>query len=410
MNCTKSLGMGRAFLETLTLDQQEAFSHGTEAARQGTTAHAAAEVSLRYVMGAATREEFETTLLELTVMPETGEQYTEEMNEAVTLHVDLISQFISERGINSVIVEAGVEAVIPLTGLHDEETYEVRGSADAVVLPVKHGQPLVVADYKHGWMWVDVEENPQIRIYGIGALGLLDTEDLPEEVHYYIVQPNSGGIKHWSESVTDLLDWRDEVLAPALTAALYDDDPMNPAVFAPSEEACVFCPARGNCAALAKQVQDNTAEMFKVINDAEFEDGPGAFPETGTLDDATLGRLLKQAMELESIRKDLKAEAERRLFRGRSLPGFKLVSYTPRREWTADAEEELRDGFPQFFQEKMITPTQALASLSKVQAGEIEGKFVVAPPKRPMIADENDRRKSWVDESANAMFDDLPNE
>jgi hypothetical protein len=234
---------------------------------------------------------------------------------------------------------------------------------------------------------------------------------MPDEIHYYIVQPNSGGIKHWSETVEDLLLWRDEVLAPALTAALYDDAAA-PAEYAPSEEACVFCPARGDCAPLAKKMEDAAAEMFSVIGDAEFENGPGSFPETGTLDDATLGRLLKQATDLEGIRKDLKEEAQRRLLRGRDVPGYKLVSYTPRREWTPNATEELHDDYPHFFKEVMITPTQALELLknAKGEQATVSDAYVVSPPKRPMIAGEGDRRKSWVDESATAMFDDIPNE
>lgn len=411
--CTKSLGASRRFLETLTPNQQAEFAKSSTAARQGTTAHSAGEAELSAILGHTTVAERDATLLELAVIPEDGESYDDEMAEHVSLYVDLISEFIEERGAENVLLEQKLEAAVWLTGDHEGNYYLVRGSADAVINPTKAHKNLVIVDYKHGEADVDVEENDQVRTYALGALGDLTDDDGNltvdlERITYYIVQPRNGGVKMWEESLDALLDWRDETLAPALTAALYDDESAT-AEFVPSDKSCQWCPARGACPALSLQRMEAATELFDVITETEFEEGPGAFPETGLMEDAALGRLLEQVNGLMSIQEDLKAEVQRRLHRGAEIPGFKMVSYTPPRKWKEGAKEDLRERFPELFAEKIITPKQALALLqaSKEEAVEDVTGYIETPDPRPVAAPEMDRRKKWTGEAPESMFTEL---
>lgn len=415
MHCTASLGASRAFLETLTPNQQEQWAGANLAARQGTTAHAAAEVEALAVLGAVDQAEVEATLLELSVNPATeDEAYDEEMAEYITEYVDLVRTYAQDRGNDHVLIEQTVSAVIPLTQAlpNGEDWYEVRGSGDCIVLPTPEDPTLVVDDLKYGdGIDVDVDENPQVRIYALGALGLLVDDEgnliTPvETITYHIVQPRLGGIKTWSEPLADLLQWRDEVLAPALTAALLG--PKAGATFAPSESACQFCPARGGCPALAETRLTQAADLFDVIVEAEFTDGPGAFPETTLLTDTRLGELLSQIKGLTSIYEDLKAEAQRRLYRGDAVPGWGLVNYSPPRKWSEDAAEILAD-VEALWEKKMVSAPQAMALVKKgVEGvdGELIEKLVVKPDKVPVVAPEGDRRSKWVGRPPEAMFDD----
>lgn len=412
MHCTASLGASRAFLETLTPRQQETFAIANLAARQGTTAHAAAEVEARMVLGEVDQSEVDLTLLELSIEPdEAGEAYDDEMAEYITEYVDLVKSYAQDRGDDHVLIEQVVEAAVPLTGMHEGEVYAIRGSGDCIVLPTSEDSSLVVADLKYGnGIDVDVDENPQVRIYALGALGLLVNDDGElitdvEDVTYHIVQPRLGGIKTWSEPLADLLQWRDEVLAPRLTAALFGAD--EGATFAPSETACQFCPARGGCAALAETRLTQAANLFDVIVEAEFVDGPGAFPETGQLTNDRLGELLTQIAGLTDIHKSLKEETERRLFRGEQVAGWQLVNYTPPRKWKDDASERLpREDNPDLWCEpKMVSPTQAEKILGKDVYPQI-AELVDVPDKRPVVAKVGDRRKPWTGRPPEAMFDD----
>lgn len=434
MTCTKSLGMSRRFLESLTRNQQEVYARSSTSARQGTTAHAAGEVELLHTLGRITREERDSALLELSVMPADGEEYTPEMGEHLTLYTDLVEQYIEERGEENVLIESKVEAAVWLTGQRPEgeDVYGVKGSADATILPTKKHPTLVVIDLKYGdGIDVVAEENSQLRHYGLGSLALLTDDDGNltsdvEQVEYVIVQPRAGGIKTWLESLDDLLSWRDDVLAPALTAALYDDE-QSPATFAPTgtpeaggKDPCQWCPAVGSCPALIAARVEQATELFTVVTETEYEEGPGAIPETGALDNDRLGRLLEQANGLVAIRDALKDEAQRRLHRGEDVPGFKLVAYTPPRSWAEDIDDILRELVPEAFVEKKITPKQAEALVTKAvkeggtpkeavadEVAAVLGGLVVNHDQRPIIAPREDRRKEWAGMAPESMFDEI---
>lgn len=427
MNCTASLGASRRFLETLTPNQQAQFASGSSAARQGTTAHAAAEIEARMILGELDQSEVDVSLLELAIMPlSEGEAYDDEMAEYITEYVDLIRQYVNDRGSDHVLIESRVIASVPLIDIGPAgdpmlgDVYEIPGSADAVAMPTPEDPDLVVVDLKYGdGIDVDVEHNPQARIYGLGALALLvdDEGNLITDVRnvvYHIVQPRLGGIKTWIEPVEDLLAWRDEVLSPALTYAL--NGVAAGATFSPSDETCQWCPAKGSCAALAEQRMTQATELFDTVVEAEFVDGPGAFPETASLSDERLGSLLSQIEGLVKIKDDLKAEAQRRLYRGGSVPGYKLVSYTPPRAWSKDAEHKLaaavgaKRAKSLYKPASLLTPKQALVVLKKEHGidtpEEVLGSLIESPNKRAVVAPVGDRRKDWTGTPPEQMFDD----
>jgi hypothetical protein len=146
--------------------------------------------------------------------------------------------------------------------------------------------------------------------------------------------------------------------------------------------------------------------MFDTMTEHEFEHGPGTFPAATTLTDTRLGELLEQINGLIDIHADLKAEAQRRLVRGDTVPGFKLVSYTPPRRWKADAPNVISPKVPIWKPATLMTPTQALKALKGDDAAlaAIEAQ-VETPEKRPVIAPEHDRRKTWEGRDPEAMFD-----
>lgn len=418
INCTASLGASRTFLETLTPNQQAEFSGASLAARQGTVAHAASEAGLLTALGRASQEELDATLMELAVHPLDGEEYTEEMAEHIGEYVDLMMQIAHERGDDHVLVEHTVEAIIPLVGLHEGETYAVRGSADGVGLPTKDDPNLVVADLKYGnGINVEVEDNSQAKIYALGVLDSLTDDEgyliTPvETITYYIIQPRLGGVKTVTETLDELLDWRDDVLSPALTAALYGED--EGAVFSPSDTACQWCPARGGCAALTEQRFAAASDLFDAVVMEEAE--------PSVLSNERLGDLAAQAATIAKLADELKAEVQRRLYRGTDVPGYHLVNYTPPRYWDEDAKEALSvDLFDDeggigtramreklwVTEPRLLSPTQALA-LFKKDEGALAAlaPLIVAPPKKPVAAPIGDRRSAWTGLAPEAMFAD----
>jgi len=413
MTCTASLGASRRFLETLTPNQQEAFSSGTLAASQGTTAHAAGEAKVNLMLDRITEAEAENILLDLTITPDSaGEAYDSEMEENLDEYV-AYAKILADEG-HEIQVESRVTAAIPLTGSHEGEVYEITGSADLTALPTPADKVLTVTDLKYGnGLDVSVEANPQVRIYALGVLnGLIDDEGFLtvdiDRVEYVIVQPRLGGIKVWSEPLDDLLDWRDEVLSPALTAALYGAD--EGATFVPSDEGCQFCPARGDCAALAQDRMTNAAALFDAVVEAEFNGAEANTLDAGGLDSTTLGQLLAQVTGLTSLKDSLKEEAQRRLHRGEEVPGFWLVNYSPVRTWKADAEQGLAK-LPKKITHTdptLRTPKQVLTLLGK-DGDKVIGDLIDTPEKRPVISTgAKDKRSKWTERAPEDMFGALP--
>lgn len=424
MACTASLAASRAFLETLTANQQAEFAKAGTAARQGTTAHAIGESEARLMLGEITEEEHDNTVLDLTISPPDGEAYDDEMAEYTEEYGDLIRQY-HQNG-HEVIIEAKVTATVELTTVDsdgDHHVHQINGSGDFVALPTKPDPVLTVGDLKYGkGKEVEADENPQTKIYALGVIEMLVERGIDvfdpkviSRVDLIIIQPRLGGIKVWSTTVDDLLDWRDDVLSPALTEAL--GGLKAGAKFVPGEVQCQWCPARGGCAALAEARMDAATELFDVILEAEFEGEE--FPEAVTLTDERLGTLYSQIEGLTKIKDDLKAELQRRLHRGAKVPGYQLVNYTPRSQWKEGAPEALHpDTFDQdvldedtvnrLWKLEILTPTQALKVVGKNDEATVDvlESLIDRPPKRPVVAPEGDRRKTWEGRPPEQMFDD----
>lgn len=424
MTCTASLGANRSFLETLSPNQQKVIANASTAARQGTTAHAAAEALAGVITGAISAEEAEVTMLELAIDPEADDEaYTPEMGEAVSEFVDLV-KILSDEG-RKITLERRVSATIPLMtvdGNGDPNLHEMPGSADLTAEPTPEYPSLVIGDYKHGnGIYVEAEANSQMRIYALAVLEDMADEEgnLPADlvdVEYYIIQPRLGGIKQWTETIDDLIDWRDDVLSPALTEAL--GGLKGGAKFTPSDKACQFCLVRGSCPALVEQRLVEAADLFDTIIEAEYTDGPGSFPEADSLSNDRLGELLAQVEGLTKIKDDLKAEAQRRLHRGAQVKGYKLVNYSPKREWAPGADEALDpDNVDEdlmdprtadlLWDRKIKSPTQALAKFKQegIDGEKLIGSMIIKPEPRPVVAPEGDRRKDWAGKPPEQMFD-----
>lgn len=162
---------------------------------------------------------------------------------------------------------------------------------------------------------------------------------------------------------------------------------------------------------------DAAVDLFDVIVESEFEGEP--FPETHILSDERLGQLYSQIEGLTKIKDDLKAEVQRRLHRGGAVPGFQLVNYTPRSTWkdaaldalshaTFDEDMISEEVINKLWQSKLLSPTQALKALGTGSEGaaKVLEDLIDRPEKRPIVAPEGDRRKTWEGKPPESMFDD----
>jgi hypothetical protein len=243
------------------------------------------------------------------------------------------------------------------------------GTADAIVAK---GTELIVVDLKTGrGVDVQAEDNPQLMLYALGALELLDgvAGDF-SWVRLVIVQPRAGGVKEWLMDKASLLRWAatfgvDTVTQVRNAQARTDwGTEFESSYLRPGEAQCKFCPAKATCPALRDAVSESVLGFTPASPDEFAAVEVAADPKS--TDPSWLSASLGLVDLIEDWCKAVRAEAERRLMAGDEVPGFKVVQGKKgNRAWVdaKAAEELLRKTFRLPIEEaynlKLISPTDA---------------------------------------------------
>lgn len=300
INCPASIRM-----EALIPKPAES-STGSSYAQEGTTAHTVAEITARYrVLKEIDEKTWKREVLKATAGLD--DAVIADMKRHAIAYTDLLLDRLMVHPHSRLLLEQQLP-----TGIE-----ECWGTSDAVIVSPEHVE---VIDYKYGqgiMVWAD--DNSQLKLYGVGALDTYgDVLGETRVVRLTIHQPRLDHMSSWEIPAEDLRRWRDEVGAVA-EEALSDD-----AHFGPSEEACRFCPAAGECRA---RMEAATAVDF------------GHDPDLIAPDE--MGELLKQIPEIKAFCKAVEDTALRKLYSDhQEIPGWKVVLSGGRRS-IPDTEKAL---------------------------------------------------------------------
>ena len=271
-----------------------------------------------------------------------------------------------------------VELSLPIDHLTGEAN--AVSTIDFGIVPPPETTEGVVVDLKTGaGVAVEAEDNGQGVMY---ALAMLDQYSLVSNIHtvrIVIVQPPLNSISEWVISVADLEIWRAR-FAEAAALALSPNPKATP-----STKACRWCSKKANCAALDTVV-------FEAVEAVDPTDVPS--------DD--LGVAMGKVEMIEGWIKAVRAETEKRLLDGRTVPGFKLVQgKRGNRQWSNATEVEalfkaMRLKESEMYDFKLVSPTTA-DKLSK--DGTIGPKqwikvqqMITQKDGAPSVAPESDKR------------------
>lgn len=283
---------------------------------------------------------------------------------------------------------------------------------DAAVI---NPENLHIVDYKYGeGVVVHPERSLQATIYAqtIGS-GMLPfpPDDFPVFVHIYQPRGRAGetGPGHvWETTWGEIAQISHEISETAkLVQARGGDNSESPSlpplVFAPSDKACQWCPAKGFCTAR----QASLAEGFEVI---ESQSTPPA-PAVLSLEQRT--RIQHHAAAMKEWLDDVTAYNLERMRGGEKLPGFKLVlSRGGNRKWSDEkkaAELLVRDTVlkrSEVVEETTIGPAQVEKLIGKNKLSADLTALITKPPGSPVIAPEGDKREAIG--SAISDFEVLP--
>ncbi|ASN73066.1 PD-(D/E)XK nuclease superfamily protein [Ralstonia phage DU_RP_II] len=205
------------------------------------------------------------------------------------------------------------------------------GTSDAIVWQ-PHLERLSVIDLKYGaGVPVEVEDNPQLQYYALGAL-LANKQWKPREVEVVIVQPRcphpDGPVRTQVLQVVDLLDFaadlveavkRTEEASAAYLCA--DSGPLEAQwqrMYLEPGDHCRFCPAAAICPAQKNKAQQLAKQAF----------APGL-----PYDAKQLAETLEWLPVLEAWIKNTREFAYAEAEKGHDIPRHKLVEKRATRKW-----------------------------------------------------------------------------
>ena len=256
------------------------------------------------------------------------------------------------------------------------------GTADCVLIG---DGVLHVFDFKYGkGVPVSAEENPQLMLYGLGALnefGMLYDIDL---VTLHIIQPRLDSITEWS-IVRDTLEWWGETeVKPIAQTAFKGEGEFNP-----GQDQCRWCRCKNVCRAYNTYMLDSAKARFNA---------EGQERQPNELSPEEIAKLLEVVDEIKRWATKVADYAlDQALNEGVEYPGFKLVKGISRRKITdekASAEALTAAGFsPQDTMKlKGIGDLEELVGKQKLT--ELIGKYIVKPEGKPTLVPNSDTRKA----------------
>lgn len=211
---------------------------------EGTTAHTLLEVCLRLHLQP---EVFMGVVLGAGLMP-----IDEDMVDGVGFALDYVQAYVANHPTTIVRIEHGVQYGKSI-GCRDDQGF---GTSDIIL--DDYPRELVVIDYKHGvGVSVSVKENPQLRLYSVGAR---QARGRYRRYRQVVVQPRLPRRKPVQEaSLTDaqLMGWVTRVVIPVVPVVLRKDAPRVAGAH------CRHCAADGNCTAQYKLVMAAAVKEFK---------------------------------------------------------------------------------------------------------------------------------------------------
>jgi hypothetical protein len=262
-------------------------------------------------------------------------------------------------------------------------------------------EEMCIIDLKYGkGVAVDAEDNPQLKLYALGALEMFDDLYDINSVSMTIFQPRRENISTITVFKESLYQWAEEILKPNAERAVKGEGEFV------AGEHCQFCRANNECRARA------TANMELAKYD--FIDPP-------LLEDNEIADVLGKVDDLTRWAKSVKEFALREALKGRKWDGWKLVTGKSNREYTdaaGVADRLLKAGFRDIYQPpKLLGITEMTKVVGKKLFGEIlEGgvknadgeptysSLVHKPKGKPTLVPLDDKRQE-ID--VNTAFDDF---
>lgn len=341
---------------------------GSPYAEEGTFAHSLAELYLRYNNGELTKRSLTAKLNTM----KKNSWYNEEMNGYIQNYVGLVWEQLNEARAHCKDAFALFEQRLDFS----RYVPDAFGTGDVVIIA---DDTLQVIDLKYGkGVPISAVENPQLRLYGIGAYLEHSLLYDIQRVKMTIIQPRLDSISTEEMPIGELLQWAETEVAPKAALAIEGKGEFKVG------DHCKFCKAFATCRAQ----KDHQLELAKY-----------SFVEGDLLDDDEIGDVLARVDDLVKWAEAIKEYAfDMALNEHVKFDGWKLVEGRSNRKYS-DPEKIGEILQTKGYSEEIIYKPKELKGitdmtkiLGKKTFEELLNDYIVKPPGKPVLVPESDKR------------------
>ena len=342
-----------------------------EAAKEGTAAHALSEHKLKKALRIRSKRP-------------TSEYDSDEMEECTDAYVDFIMEQVE------LARKSCTDPIVLIEQRLDFSCYvpDGFGTGDCVIIS---DDRLHIVDFKYGMgVLVDAEDNPQMKLYALGALEIYDSLYDIKEISMTIFQPRRENVSTWTVPVEELKAWAEEELKPKAAKAYQGEGEYMPGPW------CTFCRASTRCRARADENLKLAQMEFKMpplLTDSEIEEVLTILPD-----------LTKWANEITAYATDAAVN------HGKEWHGFKVVEGRSVRKYkdeNAVAEKAVISGYKDIYRKSLIPMTEMQKLMGKTKFEEILGNLIYKPTGKPTLVPKSDKRPAMNVADAKNEFNEI---
>ncbi|MFQ8996305.1 MAG: DUF2800 domain-containing protein [Agathobaculum sp.] len=339
-----------------------------QAAQEGTLAHALAELKVRSYFTVMAKSAYTRAYNKI----RKDELFTAEMDRITDEYLDYIKDCAMQFSAPPTVA---CEVKVNFSGYVPDGF----GTADLIMLG---GDTMRVIDFKYGMKTpVNVVENPQLKLYALGALAQYAMLYKVEWVILSIAQLRLGEPTEWETTPDELYKWAAEYVQPRAQQAYNGEGEFKDGAH------CRFCRAKAKCRTYA------AANMAVTEQHTPDED-------PALLTDEEVGKLLTRAEPFLKWFGAVQTYALEAALDGKTIPGWKAVEGRSVRQFD-DADAAFADlraaGIEDalLYERKPLTLAGVERLLGKKQFAELCGGHVVKPAGKPTLVPESDSRKPY---------------
>ena len=334
---------------------------GSNFAAEGSDAHSLCEYKLRKALGMEAKDPTE----DLT-------WYDAEMEEAASGYAAFVMELVAEAK------KTCSDPVVLIEQRLDYSKYVQAGFGTGDCVLISDGT-LHIVDFKYGrGVLVEAEDNPQMKLYALGALEIFDCLYDIDTVSMTIYQPRRANISTFTLTRQELLDWAETVLVPTAELAYAGDGEYH------CGEWCQFCKAKADCRERAR---------------ANMELARYEFRQPPLLTDEEVEEILGKLDSLMDWASDIKDYALQAAISGKHWSGYKLVEGRANRRYTdenAVVAAVKAAGYDPYDEPKLLGVTAMTTLLGRKQFNDILGGLITKPQGKPTLVPESDKRPAMT--------------